>query len=132
MEVRRYRKNWHRRPEKVDSSVFVAFWADDKYVSALDVDGVEWMLTGDHALKLIEAGDQGLVRIHRASLVRVAAIESLSARNERRTKPRAVTRDYFCQVGGREFPISRKCKKATYTRHGEFHAAQGNAQQVAA
>lgn len=117
MQVRRYRKNWHRRPEKIDSSVFVALWADQKYVSALDADGVEWMLVGKHTLQEIEAGDSGLTRIHRGTLVRIEAIQSLSTRNERVIGKRSTTRDHYCLVGGREFIVSRKCKRLVYTRY---------------
>jgi hypothetical protein len=132
MQLRRYRKNWHRRPEKVDSSVFVAFWADQKFVSALDADGVEWLLTGKHTLKDIEAGDSGLVRIHRASLVRVEAVEGLTSRNERRKNQSSFTRDHFCLVGGREFSVSRRGKIDIYPRYAAYLGQQELPSAVAA
>lgn len=132
MQLRRYRKNWRRRPEKVDSSVFVAFWADEKFVSAIDTDGVEWMLTGKHTLKEIEAGDTGLVRIHRASLVRVEAVEGLTARNERRKNQKSFTRDHFCLVGGREFAVSRRGKDEIYPRYASHLGQQDLPSAVAA
>ncbi|WP_426237543.1 hypothetical protein [Pseudomonas sp. TWP3-2] len=132
MELRRYRKNWHRRPEKVDSSMFVAFWADQKFVSALDAEGVEWLLAGKDTLKSIEAGDPSLTRIHRGTLARVEAFERLGARNLRRTGLRAYTRDNYCRIAGREFAISRKCKSAVYERFVAHAALQPLPAEVAA
>lgn len=132
MQIRRYRKNWLRRPEKIDSSVFVAFWGDQKFVSALDVDGVEWLLTGKHALKDIEAGDPGLTRIHRGTLVRIEAVQGLEVRNERISGVRTRARDHFCLIGGREFAVSRSCKSAVYTRYASFLGQQELPSSVAA
>lgn len=132
MQVRRYRKNWLRRPEKVDSSVFVAFWGDQKFVSALDVDGVEWLLVGTHTLKEIEAGDSGLTRIHRGTLVRIEAVQGLSARNERIQGVRSRARDHYCQIGGREFIVSRGCKSVVYTRYASYLGQQELPSAVAA
>lgn len=132
MQLRRYRKNWLRRPEKIDSSVFVAFWGDEKFVSALDVNGVEWMLVGKQTLKMIQAGDAGLVRIHRGSLVRLEAVEAMTTRNERSSASGFVTRDHCCVVGGREFKVSRKCKPAVCALYDSHVAQQGEAPAVAA
>ncbi|MBV4524370.1 hypothetical protein KVG88_30310 [Pseudomonas sp. SWRI74] len=128
MELRRYRKNHRLRAEKVDSSVFVAFWADDKYVHALDRDGVEWMLCGKHSIKEIEAGDPRVTRAHRSSLVRVSAIDRVMSRNElRKNKP-----DYFCVVGGREFGVSRTCRPTLYAQYRAYVAEHGFVPAVAA
>jgi len=132
MLLRRYRKNWRRRPEKIDSSLFVAFWGDEKFVSALDVDGVEWMLVGKHTLKEIEAGDAGLTRIHRGTLVRIEAVQGLVTRNERVHGVRSRARDHFCLIGGREFIVSRSCRPVVYSRYVTYVGQQELPSAVAA
>jgi hypothetical protein len=54
----------------------MAFWSDNKYVSARDGAGVEWLLYRDTALRDIEAGDDGLIRIHQSRPVRLEGIDS--------------------------------------------------------
>lgn len=113
MELRRYRKNYRLKPEAVDSSVFVAFWADDKFVRGLDAEGVEWLLFGDHTLKEIEAHAPGFTRIHRGAIVSVAAIDRLMSRTPEGKK----APEHYCVVGGRELPVSRSCKSALYYQY---------------
>jgi hypothetical protein len=128
MELRRYRKNHRLRAEKVDSAIFVAFWSDDKFVWALDAQGVEWMLFHKHSLKEIEVGDTSLTRAHRGSLIRVSAIDRVMSRNEQhKCKP-----DYFCVVGGREFTVSRTCRPSLYALYRAHVAEHGFVPAVAA
>ncbi|MGE8189646.1 hypothetical protein [Pseudomonas sp. NPDC086278] len=80
MELKRYQKtrdeHGRARLEVCDSNMFVAFWSDCKYISARDRQGVEWLLARDTALRFIEAGDGGLIRVHHSCLVRRDGIDA--------------------------------------------------------
>ena len=91
-----------------DSSEFVAFWSDSKYVFALDMHGEEWMLTHHHTLIDIEEGDSGLVRTHRGILVRGDAIERVVVGPIRS----GGILQCRCIVRGREFVVSRRFRTA--------------------
>lgn len=108
MELRRYQKTrdrlGHFKKEACDSSEFVAFWADCKYVCARDRSGVEWMLAGGTTLQSIEQGVEGLTRIHHACLVRTDLIEG-----QRRVEPDGQHYGYWMfLVAGHEYRASRR------------------------
>lgn len=119
MELRRYRKNHRLKPESVDSSVFVAIWADCKFVHGLDEEGVEWMLCGGYTLKEIETGTTEFTRVHRGVLVAVAAVDRLMST----TPPDQVAPKHYCTVRGREFPVSRRFKPSLHRKY-RAHVAQ--------
>jgi hypothetical protein len=81
MQLERYQKTRDLRgraqAETCDSGGFVAFWSDHKYVSARDRDGTEWLLKHGTVLRDIEAGDEGLMRIHQSRLVRRDSVDEL-------------------------------------------------------
>ncbi|PWK30236.1 hypothetical protein [Pseudomonas sp. OV226] len=81
MQLERYQKTRDLRgraqTETCDSGGFVAFWSDHKYVSARDRDGMEWLLKHGTVLRDIEAGDEGLMRIHQSRLVRRDSVDDL-------------------------------------------------------
>lgn len=81
MQLERYQKTRDLRgraqTETCDSGGFVAFWSDHKYVSARDRDGTEWLLKHGTVLRDIEAGDEGLMRIHQSCLVRRDSVDDL-------------------------------------------------------
>ncbi|MDR6918967.1 hypothetical protein J2X66_005872 [Pseudomonas sp. 3296] len=81
MQLERYQKTRDLRgraqTETCDSGGFVAFWSDHKYVSARDRDGTEWLLKHGTVLRDIEAGDEGLMRIHQSRLVRRDSVDEL-------------------------------------------------------
>lgn len=128
MELRRYRKNHRLRAEKVDSSVFVAFWSDEKFVRGLDAEGVEWLLFHKHSLSEIEAGDDSFSRSSRSGLVRVSAIDRMMALPSKHK----FKRDHFCVVGGREFPMSRMYRAALYSKYRAYVSEHGFVPAVAA
>ncbi len=120
MNLKRYSKNPRARAETVDSSVFVAFWADTKLVMALDRAGVEWLLPHEYTLKNIEAGDSTLTRIHRNALVRVDEVERIYSR----IAPHTHHPVHLCDVGGRKMSVSRRYKsdfQTEYRGHIEAH-----------
>jgi len=128
MELRRYRKNHRLRAEKVDSSVFVGFWADEKFVRALDVDGVEWLLFHTHSLQEIEAYDSNFTRSGRGGLVRVSAIDRVMTRPSKHK----FKHDHFCVVGGREFKMSRMYRAALHAQYRAHVVEHGFVPAVAA
>ena len=121
MEIRRYTKNHLAKPELVDSSVFIAFWAEDKYVMGMDAKGQSWMLTQDITLQRIEREAPGVMRVHRKAVVRVGAIERLATRSF----PAKKYLDHYCTVKGRELPISRRHKLAVYIAYQNQAARPG-------
>lgn len=128
MQLRRYRKNYRLRPEAVESSVFVAFWADDKFVRGLDAEGVEWLMHGQHTLKEIESGTTGFTRIHRGAIVSMAAVDRLMSRPPVGKK----APEHYCVVRGRELPVSRSCKSAVYFQYRAHVSEHGFKAAVAA
>jgi hypothetical protein len=128
MELRRYRKNHRLKPEIVESSVFVAFWAEDKAVFGLDAEGVEWMLCSEFTLRVLESGDKGLTRTHRSSLVRVEAVD----RTMQRPNPTNRHHEAYCVIFGREFSISRACKNTFFFRYHAHVSEHGFATAAAA
>jgi hypothetical protein len=128
MELRRYRKNHKLRAETVDSSVFMAFWSDDKFVHGVDASGVEWMLFHTHSLREIEEGDSSLTRAHRGSLVRVSAIDRVMSR----PSAHKFKRNHFCVVSGREFIMSRMYRAALYAQYRAYVSEHGFVPAVAA
>lgn len=119
MELRRYRKNHKLKPETVDSSEFVAFWSDTKFVCALDRQGVEWMLHSDFSLQKVEAGVPELVRCHRGVLVRMNAVDRLITHR----RPGKRHPGHYCVVNGKEFAVSRHQKDAFHYQY-RTHVAQ--------
>lgn len=108
MELKRYQKtrDEHGRfpLETCDSSLFVAFWSDNKYVSARDGAGVEWLLNRDTALRDIEAGDDGLIRVHQSRLIRRECIDSFL-----RIRPRDGGNGYgVVRVAGHDYRAARR------------------------
>jgi len=121
MELRRYTKNYHEKPETVSAYAFVAFWADDKYIHGLDREGEVWLLKGGHTLKEIEANTAGLARIHRRAIIRLDAIAHLVTRT-----PPGGSFSAYCMVGGEEFKVSRKCRPTIQALHAA-HVSKGAA-----
>ena len=126
MQLRRYPKDYRQKPESVDSSEFIAFWADSKLVMAMDKQGVEWLLMGGFTLQKIEAGDDDVIRTHRGALVRINAVDRYMSRHY----PDKTNPERYCTVHGREFPVSRGYKSNfEYTfqdqvsRHGFIRTA---------
>lgn len=111
MKLRRYKKTrddtGQFRMEACDSSEFVAFWSDCKYVSARDWAGQEWLLQGGLSLLKIEEGATGLVRIHRDCLVRRDAIESVQNLHSATERPR----HGVFMVAGHEYESSRRYRR---------------------
>lgn len=122
MEVTRYVKGAPQlgvsRREVVDSGEFVAFWADDKYVSGMDRHGVEWLLSEPTALTTLLA-DKGLMRIHRGVVLRRDCVVIV----ERKPWPtRDIVRTVYT-VGGREYVASRRYsqpKNPSYMAPGQY------------
>lgn len=109
MEIKRYKKTrnsrGHYEAETCDSSEFVAFWTDSKYVSARDRAGAEWLLVTGYALRDIEAGTaaDGIIRIHHSRLVRRDCIDSYHY-----VQPKGSAAGYgVAVVGGYEYRVSR-------------------------
>lgn len=118
MKLRRYKKvieDGRYRMEECDSSDFVAFWSDNKYISARDRDGVEWLLHADHSLVKIEAGAEGITRISRSTLVRIDAIELV---RDVPTEGVVLTPRVFT-AGGHEYLSSRRHRGGWLP--GEYH-----------
>ncbi|TLG90259.1 LytTR family transcriptional regulator [Pseudomonas edaphica] len=112
MELHRYSKNHRLKPEQVEASEFIIFWAEHKFVCGLDADGVEWLLVDGHTLKEILANTLGFVRIHRRMIVKVDAIDHLVART-----PPGGSRETYCMVGERELQISRQCRSGVKAQY---------------
>ncbi|MFJ7313500.1 hypothetical protein ACIQVE_12150 [Pseudomonas sp. NPDC098747] len=107
MELKRYKKSRNEHGyaplEVCDSVLFVVFWSDCKYVSARDAAGVEWLLQRETALRDIEAGDAGLIRVHQSCLVRRDSIDSF-----RKIPPRAGCNGYgVARVAGHDYRVAR-------------------------
>ncbi|WP_122558502.1 hypothetical protein [Pseudomonas viridiflava] len=110
MQVTRYVRHTPGMPaETVDSSEFVVFWAEDKYVSALDVHGVEWLLKTPKTLGEVDKGDTAFIRIHRNARIRPDAVEFVKRApcNSGDTHLKST-----CSIRGREFAISRRYQVA--------------------
>ncbi len=120
MRLRRYRKV-DDEPGKFglawcNSSDFVAFWSDSKYVCGRDRDGKEWLLQGGLTLQKIADGDEGLTRIHRNCLVRSDAVESVRNATPANTMMRALL------ILGHEYECSRRYRQRWPV--GEYQAVQ--------
>lgn len=106
MQVTRYvRHTPGMSAETVDSSLFVVFWAEDKYLSALDVNGVEWLLKFPKTLGEVDKGDSDFIRIHRNARIRPQSVEFV--RRVPCTSGDIHLRS-TCSIQGREFAISRR------------------------
>lgn len=118
MELHRYRKNHRLKPEKVEASAFIVFWADHKFVCGLDAGGVEWLFIDGHTLKEILANTVGFVRIHRRMIVKVSAIDHFVART-----PPGGNRETYCMIGERELQISRQCRSTVKNEYKLYMSA---------
>lgn len=104
--------------EVVDGAEFVAYWADHKYVSALDSEGTEWLLAAPCAL-LALAADAALLRISRSTLLRRDCITQVTSELAQRSNDRRLV---FI-VGERKFVASRRysrIKSPTYMVPGVY------------
>ncbi len=117
MELRRHCPGRHRT-EAVQSTEFVAFWAEDKAIIAMDHRGTEWRLAGRVTLKEIEAGVTGFARAHRRALVRVASVDRLMSRIGQ-------VPEHYCVLLGREFPVSIAHKSSLQYQYRAMAAQHG-------
>lgn len=121
MELNRYQKTrdeWGQfLLETCDSNLFVAFWSDSKYVSARDGAGVEWLLNRSTTLRDIEAGDDGIMRVHHSRLVRRECIDSFV-----RIRPKDGQNGYgvVC-VSGHDYRVARSYWRSLVTSLGKHN-----------